>query len=314
MKTANSLGLSMALAILFTGSAAYSQATPDIEGAIIQGGQIDDVIERNEETGRGILATESNEIDGEAGIYVLKLNEIFYINGSLGTGYSGNPLRTVDDVGGSFFVEGSASAGVQTRLDGKYDFGVRTGISGIEYGKDFAPSSRNWNTSINLGRAISGTPLYGSIAAFGGFNFDSGFGNGVGFYGLSVNLNAGFPLGPRTLVRPGIGLVRQWSEIGENNSTSASFSASLIHVLSQDLTLRANASVSRAWFDDFYEDVTFVSRKDWQYGGAVSLNYRLSDVVDLSASVGYEKKDSTFFLSNYNSFETVGAISAIARF
>lgn len=293
--------------------AAHAQAVPDIEGSITQGSQIDDIIRDQDQLG-GQLSIGGNEIDGEAGIYVLTVNDIFFVGASAGVGYSSNPLRTIDDVGGSFSAEFAASAGVQTRLAESVDFGARVNVSGIEYSEQFAPSSRSASGVLNIGTAIAGTPLYVGITGFGGYNYDGSFEKGIAFYGASASLSAGFPLGQKTLLRPGLGVTRQWSETEENNSTSAAVSAEVIHAIAPRVTLSASARISRVWYDDFFEDVTFVERRDWQYGAGISGNYRISNALKVGVSVGYEKRDSTFFLSEYESFEASLLLSARLKF
>lgn len=279
-----------------------AQAIPDIEGAIIQDNQIGDAIRDQQD--RGVQIRDEDEtIDGEAGIFVLQKNRIFFVGGSYGVSYSENPLRTVDDVGDSFAVNFAATAGVQTRIDDAFDFGLNVAVSGSEYSESFAPSSRNVNGALSVGTPIGGTPLYLNGTVFGGFNFDEDFENGSAFYGGSISLGAAFPIGKRTLIRPGISATRQWSEVEDNNSTSAAVTIGVVHAIDPQWTLAANARVNRTWFDDFFEDVTFLPRKDWQYGGNVSMSYRHNENITASVSAGYEKRDSTFFLSEFESFE-----------
>ena len=302
------------LATMLTFSArGYAQALPEIENTITQGSQIDDII-REQDRLSGQIAKKDDEIDGEAGIYVLKKNEIFFVGGTAGIGYSGNPVRTVDDVGDSFFINFAATAGVQTQIGEALDFGARVNVSGIEYGEAFGPSSRNINGNINVGVPIKGTPLYASASAFGGFNFDDDFGNVTSFYGASVSLSAALQLGKQTIVRPNIVATRQWNETADNNNKAVSASVGVVHIMSSRFSLAADARVTRTWFDDFFEDVTFVKRKDWSYGGSVSGTYRHNQQISLSVSAGYEKRDSTFFLSEYDSFEASLLFSAIMRF
>lgn len=302
----------IALAALTASQQAYAQAVPDIEGSIIQGNQIGDVIAdkalRQGDKDAGAA------IDGEAGVYVLKLNEIFFIGTSMGVGYSTNPLRTVGGMGDSFSMSGSASAGIQTRLGGAVDFGLSTTVSGVQYLKSFAPSSRNVNGVANVGTQIGNSPLYLGLTGFGGYNYDKDFKNGIAFYGASATLGAGFPIGKKTILQPGIGVVRQWSKITENNSVSTSGSVRIIHALDPRLTVAARANISRVWFDNFYEDVTFVKRKDWQYGGGVDLSYRLTNNLSVSAAAGVEKRDSAFFLAEYKSLETALLLSLRINF
>ena len=304
---------SVLLCSSLTSETAFAQAVPDFEGSIIQGNQIDEAI-RGQELLDSQVRKDDNEVDGEAGIYVLRKNEIFYVGASASLGYSQNPLRTIDDVGGSFSTNLAGTAGVQTKIAETIDLGFQTTVSGTEYFEDFAPSSRNINTSLTLGAPIGKTPLYVNGSIFGGYNFDQSFENGTAFYGGSLTVAAGFLLGKKTVIRPGVGVTRQWSGSSENNSTAASVSVNVFHSLTPKISLGANARVTRTWFDNFFEDVTFVPRKDWQYGGGLSVNYQLNRNIRFSAGGGYESRDSSFFLSEFRSFDASLLVSARIRF
>lgn len=292
---------------------AQAQSIPDIQGSITQGSQIAEIIREQDRIGPR-LGDDGNEIDGEAGIYVLRVNEIFYVAGSYGLGYSENPVRTVNNPGDSFSANLAASAGVQTRIAEALDFGVRATVSGTEYGEAFAPSSRSVNGAINVGTQIGQSPIYIGVTAFGGLNYDGRFENGTAFYGVSGSLSAGLPVGKRTVIRPGLGVTRQWSEIEENNSVSGAASLEVSHAVTQKISVGASARITRTWFDNFFEDVTFVKRKDWQYGGGVNATYRVNDKISVGAAAGYETRDSSFFVSEYDSFEASLTFSARIRF
>jgi hypothetical protein len=211
-------------------------------------------------------------------------------------------------------VTAAASTGVQTRLGQALDFGLAVSVSGTQYDKDFAPSSRTISGALNLGTEIAGTPLYVGVNGFAGRNFDDDFKNGSGFYGGSAFVAAALPLGKRTVLRPNVSVGRQWSGIEENNSWHVTASFDLRHAASERVTLGLSGRVTRTWFDDFFEDVTFVERKDWTYGGNANVTYRATSWLTLSAAGGYAKRDSKFFLSSYEGFEAQATISATARF
>ncbi|MEM8937440.1 MAG: hypothetical protein AAGC77_13650 [Pseudomonadota bacterium] len=302
-------GVVVAIAAATVVSTAWAQSLPDIEDSITQGSQIDEVIRGQERLNRQLEAG-SNEIDGEAGIYVLTQNKIFIAGASAGAGYSGNPVRTTDDEGGSFFGNFATTAGVQTILGETVDFGARVNFSGIQYIEKFAPSSRNVNGVANFGMPIQGTPLYASVSGFGGVNFDDSFDDGTAFYGTSLSMSAAFQVDDRTVSGMNLGVARQWNENEDNNSVSASLGANIGRAIASRWSVGASARASRTWYDDFFEDVTFVSREDWTYGGSVSVRFQAHELVTILASGGYEKRDSTFFLSEYDSVDTSLLVSA----
>lgn len=295
-------------------STAMAQTLPDITDAINQNTRIEDARRVQEGTNIRPEVQDGSEIDGEAGIYVLTVNEIFYVASGVGGGWSENPLRTVDDVGSSGFADAVITAGVQTKIAETLDFGVATSVSGIEYFEDFAPSSRTANASMNVGMPIEGTPIYVGVSAFGGRNFDSNFENGTWFYGANAQVSAGGSIGPDTLVRGTLSGGRNLNDIEENNNWNASLGFELTQVISQEFSVSTQARVTRTWFDDFFEDVTFAPRNDWQYGGSINANWVPIRWLAVTGSVGYEDRDSDFFLSSYNGFEASISITARERF
>lgn len=308
------IALLPALALAALPATLAAQGLPDIQDAINRGTSIDEALREQARTSEGPTDGDTGEIDGEAGVYVLTVNEIFYVGASAGTGWEENPLRTVDDTGDSIFANGALTAGIQTVFGGSFDAGLSATVSGIDYEKSFAPSSRTITGAANFGRRIGGTPLYVGISAFGGFSYDESFENPTSFYGGSAALSAGFPLGQRGLLRTSVNGGRQMGEIAENNSWNASTSADISYLVTPELTVGASARLTRVWYDNFFEDVTFVERKDWQYGGGVNANYSLNDWLSVSANFGYEERDSAFFLSNYNGLSASLAITGRKRF
>lgn len=293
---------------------ASAQVLPDIQDAINRGSGIDTALEEQRRTTVQRSAEDEGAIDGEAGVYVLTINEIFYVGASAGVGWSENPVRTVDDLGDSVYGNAALSAGVQTRLGETFDGGISATVSGIEYDEPFAPSSRSVTASTNIGMPIGDTPLYISVNAFGGFNYDKDFENGTGFYGANLALSAGIPVGKSTVLRGSVNAGRQEGEIEENNAWNANASFDLTHYVSQDISIGAGAAVSRVWFDDFYEDVTFVPRRDWQYGGNVNASWQATDWLSVNTSAGYQQRESAFFLSDYDGFDASITVAARKRF
>lgn len=304
--------LASAIAALLS-CTAQAQNVPDIRETITQGDQIADII-RDQQRRSDAKAQDGDVIDVEASVFVLQKNDIFFVSGGVSAGYEANPLRTIDDVGGSALVGLNFATGIQTVVAERFDVGLSFNASGVEYEQDFAPSSRSLSSGLSVGTQIDGTPIYVSAQAFGGWNFDQEFANAVSFYGVSAAVSAGFPIGRTTFVRPGLAATRQWTQTSENNSISATASLDLVHAITPRLTLAARGNVARIWFDDFFEDVTFVPRNDWQFGGGLSLAYRVNDRFGFGLSSSYEKRDSSFFLSSYEGFDVSATVSLLARF
>lgn len=305
------LAVSGALALAPT--AGLAQTVPDIQDLVVQSEQVNRNADAANRQGEALLPSGDGAVDGEAGVYVLTLNKIFQLNAGAGFGYTDNPTRSNADVGGSFFADFTTGAGVATRIDGVVDFGAGVSLNGREFLKDNGPSSRSLSGTVSAGVPIAG-PVYIGVAGFGGFSYDGDFESGVGFYGLSGTLSAAFPLTPRLSVRPGVGAVRQWSEVTENNSTSISGSIDVSYSLTPTVSVLARGGVTVRWYDDFYEDVTFVERRDTTYGGSVTLGWRPTETFFLSANASLDRQDSRLFLSEFSALELGLAVTARYRF
>ena len=305
-------GLALLIGLAVAAGPAQAQAVPPIEESVTQGAQIEEAVRRAERPGDP-EAVDDQAIDGEAGVYVLKKEKIFYLAASAGLGYSTNPLRTADDVGGSGSADASLSAGLRTRLGGAVDFGLAANVEGTRYFEAFAPSNNVASGNISLGAAIPKTPIYVGAAGFGGWNFDEDFKAPVSFYGASAHVSASLKMAPNVVVQPAIVATRLWTEVKENDTKTVSGRLS-ITAFSGPMAVTLTGSASRIWFDNFYEDVTFVARDDWQYDVAASLSYRILPSLTLNANVRYTKRDSPFFLADYRSLENGLSLGAVLRF
>lgn len=304
--------LTATIAFFAMAGVAHGQAIPGIEESITQGAQIEEAIGRTTRPGDP-AAVEDEAIAGEAGIYILKTEDIFYVAANVGAGFSTNPVRTADNVGGSGLVEGSLSVGMRTRLANAFDFGIAANLEGTHYLEDFGPSNYVASGNVSVGTAIAGTPLYVGLAAFGGWNLDEDFKNPVSFYGASGHVSATIPINRYVALQPALAATRVWTEIKENDTKSVSARLA-VSAGKGPVAATLFGAVSRIWFDDFYEDVTFVARNDWQYELGATVSYRLAANILLSANLRYTKRDSPFFLATYDSFDGGVAFAALWRF
>ena len=299
---------------LLTPYRAVAQVTPDVTEATIQGQQIIDAANKAAQTGQRAAQTGGDIINGEAGIFVLTVNDIYSVSLSGGSGYTDNATRTADNLDKGYYSDFGLSAGISTKLAEKVDFGLSVTIGGREFADDIVPSNRTVSSNISLGTKLGRTPLYFSVVGFGGYSFDSDFKNANSFYGVSSTLSAIMPVGRALFVRPSLGITRQMAGVSENNSTSVSGSLELVARITPKLTGSLRAVVTGRLFDDFYEDVTFVERQDTQYQLGGSLSYRLTKFATLGASASYEKQDSTFFLSQYKASDAAFGLSMRVQF
>lgn len=297
--------------LALTALPAAAQTLPELQDLAIQGEQINRSAALAGQRGQSTVDT--SIIDEDAGVYILTLNKIFQISAGSALGYTDNPTRTSDSTGGSGFADFFASASVSTNVNNKVDLGFSVSANGREFFRDYGPSDRSIATAVSVGVPVTG-PLYASLVGFGGYSFDGKFRNSTGFYGLSGTLSAALPVSSRALVRPGVGVVRQWSGTSENNSTSLSGSLDISYAISPDINVIGRAIVQKRWYDDFYEDVTFIKRTDTVYGASASLSWRAAKDVVLSTTTSYSKQDSPLFLTDYDVFEASVMVTAAFRF
>lgn len=290
---------------------AGAQTLPDLQDLAIQGEQINRNAAIASERGQAVVS--ETPVDGDAGVYILTLNKIFQLSAGSAIGYTDNPTRTSNPTAGSGFADFFVSAGVSTRVHDKVDVGLSVSANGREFFKDYGPSDRSLSSTVSIGVPIAG-PVYANVVGFGGYSFDRKFRGGTSFYGVSGTLSATLPLTPHLVARPGVGVVRQWSETSENNSTSLSGSIDLSYALSPSVSLLGRGIIQKRWYDNFYEDVTFVKRDDTIYGVSASLSWRVAPSFSLSASSSYTKQDSPLFMTDYDVFEGSAILAATYRF
>lgn len=312
MRGVSILGAGAALTFALAPSSLSAQAVPDLRDLVTQSEQIN---RGTAQAARSRVAASEGEtaIDGEAGIYVLTVNQIFQVSAAGGIGYSDNPARTADDLGGSFFGEFSVNAGLATKLGGLVDFGLSANVGGREFFEDDAPSSRTMSATVSAGLPVIG-PVYAGLAGFAGFSFDGDFKGGTSFYGASATLSATIPITQRFAIRPGLGVTRQIAEVHENDSTLIAASVDAFYTISPHVAASLRGTAVRRWYDDFYEDVTFVARRDTVYGVTAALSYEPRPGIAIAATLSYETQDSRFFLANFDAFEGTAGLSFRLRF
>lgn len=290
---------------------AVAQSQSDIGRAVTDGAQIEAAIARGEAPVVG--EEDDQEIDGEAGVYVLRKADIFFVGGEAGLSYSANPLRTIDNVGASGATEARLDMGMQTLIAETVNFSAALAFADTRYFEDFAPSNSVASGNVALGTGLGETPLFVSLSAFGGWNFDNKLKSATGFYGASAQVGAVVPLSRKIIFQPLLVVSRVQNEVSENDNISIGIRANIIRRTGR-FTLSLNAAAARFWFDNFFEDVTFLARNDWQYEGGIAASYALGPKMTIAASVRYVKRDSSFFLSSFDSIDNSAGVSAIWRF
>lgn len=296
------------LCVMLAAPAAFAQAP--IEDAVVQG----QVLNRNVDQAASPLSRQdagANEIDGEAGVYVLTVNEIYSVSAASSLGYNSNPTRTAGDAGGDWYADLGGRLAVSTRLDDRVDFSAALNLDAREYFDTDAASSRGLSLTAALGMPLF-ADLYFSVIGFAGYSADKDLENEVAFQGLALNVSAAYQPTERLTLRPGLGLMQQWSGISENNSVTATVSLDAFYRIAPRWLVSTRVSVAEREYDDFYEDVTFVARDDTTFGASASLIWRPTDVFTAAVGLSYEDQDSSLFLSSYEAFDS-GVFVSVKR-
>lgn len=281
---------------------ASAQTANDLENSVTTGSQFEQSqILSNEQRQRSEDAT---MLAGEPGVFILKKNEIFVLGAAVGTGYTDNPGRTLDtNAEGAFYGTLALSAGVNTRIAQEVDAGISVVASGVEYGRADAPSYRNVISNIYFGRGVWDNRIYVSSNTSIGFNFDREFNNSTTFYSTSINASTIQKITDNILYWPSVSVLRQWSGQSEQNNFTFSLSNLIIWRPAAKWTVRGHAGYSHRRYDDFFEDVTFVKRKDNQFRVGVGVSRQITQSVDASANFDYTNQRSSFFISEFEALD-----------
>lgn len=292
---------------------ANAQTFDDVESAVTQGEQFNEALIQSD---RGTAPDEAgSEIDGEAGVFVLKKNKIFSVSAIVGAGYIDNPGRTLDlNAEGSASANFALSAAVNTRIAQQVDAGANIVLSGEEYERSGAPDSRNAVANVYAGQPFFDGNVYGSVSATYGLSMDGTFGSQTAFYGVSANAQTVRRIRDNMILRPAVSVARQWSEVSAQHNTSATVSADVIWALPNSFQATGGVSYTYRVYDDFFEDITFVERKDDVIRVSASVSRPLTRGVVGIASVSYVTQDSKFFLSEYDALNGGISLKLVKKF
>lgn len=295
-------GISCVALVSLAATNATAQTAADVENSVTTGSQFEESQILSDQQRR--QSEDATILEGEPGVFILKKNEIFVFGAALGTGYTDNPGRTLDtNAEGAFYGTLALSAGVNTRIAQEVDAGINVVAAGTEYGRADAPSYRNVISNAYVGRGIFDNELYLSANASVGVNFDREFNNSTTFYSTAVNVSTIRKLSDNILFRPSISVSRQWSGQSEQNNFTFSASSVIIWQPAKKWLVRGHGSYSHRRYDDFFEDVTFVKRKDHQFRVGVAVSRQITESIDASANFDYTNQNSSFFISDYEALD-----------
>jgi hypothetical protein len=306
------IGLAFASALAIATPVAAQAVPPDPGGAIVGADRAADAVARLRAFADR-QGADDGAIDGEAGLYVLTEQDIFFAFAGFEAAHSSNPLRNADDVGGSAYGELSLGGGMQTTLADRWNVSASLSLTRTDYAEDFAPSGASATATASVGTPIRDWPVQATLAAFVGWTMDADFADPTRFQGLTAQVAGRWMLGERLELAPALFVTRITSETEENDATAIGARASLTREIGPVIAT-LSAAVTRTLFDDFYEDVTFVERGDWQTDAALTVEWPLSERLSVTASLQYVSRESDFFLASHDGFDGGVSLSARWRF
>ncbi|MEM6834673.1 MAG: hypothetical protein AAGA36_07165 [Pseudomonadota bacterium] len=283
-------------------SAAHAQTIGDVEGAITRGSQFDQALDLGQTQEQ--RSTVGDTIPGESGIFVLDVNEIFSLSALGGAGYSTNPSRTLD-VGTEDSAYGSLgfTAGVNTVVASEFSAGLNLIASATEFEQRGAPDFKNLLLSGYVGQDVFDDFMFVSLGFSTGVNFNGEFGDATGFYGLSLGATKVIQLRKNLVTQINMTVRANWSDQSEQNNLALNPNAELIWVAGRKWRINANVSYVHSRYYDFFEDVTLTARNDNQIAVSTQAAYAIDRNMEATFGVGYTKRFSSFFLSEFEEID-----------
>ncbi len=264
---------------------------------------------------RAGLGRAAKEIKGEPGIYILTKADIFSLGARLNLGYTDNPQATKDGNGhGSKYGSFAFSAGVSSKFPNSVDYGVNLTVSGVEYDRSDAPDSLSLASNTFIGKSFADGMLYASLGLNAGVNGSHRFNDTSQFYGLSATIDVPFQLAENVNIITSLSLERQLSDQDEQDSTIVSLGGRLMWFPTNNLQFSLRGSYSDRLYDNFFEDVTFVKRRDDIYALGIAASSTFAHDLQGSVSINFKRNRSTFFLSDYTARDTLLNLSLTKRF
>jgi len=306
-------GLYSVMLLSITTTEAVAQTSSDLESAVTTGSQFDEALSLSDQQRQD--SEDAAILEGEPGVFILRKNEIFVLGAAASSGFTTNPGRTLDtNAEDAYYGALAISAGINTRIAQQFDAGVSIVASGTEYDRGDAPSNRNVISNVYVGRAVFDGEFYVSANASVGINFDGDFNNSTAFYSTGVNISTMRKISDRVFFRPSLLAARQWSDQGEQNNYAFTAASEIIWAPAPKWLVRGHASYTHRRFDDFFEDVTFVKRKDHQFRVGAAVSRQITKSIDASASIDYTNQKSSFFISEYEAFDGGLSLKVSRRF
>jgi len=248
----------------------------------------------------GQTASEAEEealLTGRDDILLMRQRRFFTIAASAGGGYTDNAglsptMRQADG-----YFSGDASLRIATQLGGLVDVYAEAGVSTTRYFQQ---------TGLDL-VAVFGA--VGAHVAVKGFDLDVGYTPNMVWDGdletrqltqhrFVASVGRGFRVG-RGLVRATIGGERIEANPSAFQNFAATAGVSGVVPVAPGVAVIGSVRGVRRWYDNYFEGLLGVERRDWFLEGAAGLSWRLHRNVSLDARLTYAKNWSTADISRY---------------
>jgi hypothetical protein len=307
-------GVAAALACLATVHAAATFAQPaQVRDSVTQGAQADRAIEQARDR---LLSSQSgaDSIGRDPGVFVLIEKDIFSVGLDVGLGYTNEVDKGSLQDAKSAYTSLQFDIGADTRIADSFNAGARLTVAETIFHDTRGFDSAALLGSVYVSEAFFGGTLIVTADATGGLNGGYDFDNGSSYINASIRAARPIPLSRDVVLVPTVFASIVHAEQGEQNRWETGASARLIARLDDDLRLNVAGGVTFADYDNFYEDVLFVSRRDTTAYASFGLEYTIDENVSAFANVRYSNRTSTLDIVEYEETDASVSIGLTARF
>lgn len=305
MRRFNSRAALIALLVAIAGDAAQAQPVPDP--------RIDQRVRPFTRSAEERRAAEDEAIlTGRDDILLMRRRRFFSLFGSASGGYSDNVALSPTMREGDAYVAADLGLRVATQLGGLVDVYAEGGLSTTRYFDQ---------TGLDLVAAFGAV---GAHVAAAGFDVDLAYTPSIVWDGdvedrqltqhrFSAGISRAFRVG-RGLVRLSAGGERIEADPAAFQNFAANAGLSGILPLGPRGSLVASVRGVRRWYDNYFEGLLGLERRDWYLEGAVALSWQIHPNIGLETRISHARNWSTADISRYRVTTAAAVIRAVLRF
>lgn len=257
-------------------------------------------------------AEEEAILTGRDDILLMRRRRFFTLYGSAGINGTTNaglsPTDPVDDQ----FANADVGIRIATRLGGAVNVYAEAGLSSTRYFEQ---------DRLDLVAAFGAV---GANVELAGFDLDAAYAPVIAWdadwderqltqHRFTGSIGRSARVGP-VLVRAAVGGERIEADPEPFANSAAVGSLSGFWPLGTNLAVMASVRGARRWYDDYFEGLLGVERKDWFVEGALGLSYRPAAAITLDMRWTYARNWSTADVSRYEAATGGIAVRAAVRF